>query len=64
MLFQQGDRVRVLVIGMEKNYSRISFSTAELEAEDGEMVENKVRSLAYIVSYFGSCRYKLEDLLV
>ncbi|KAK9805019.1 hypothetical protein WJX73_002326 [Symbiochloris irregularis] len=39
-VFQVGDPVSALIIGMERNYTRISLSTAELESEDGMMVEN------------------------
>ena len=43
LVFQQGDRVRGLIIGMERGFQRISFSTAELEENDGDMVEDPVR---------------------
>ena len=41
-VFQVGERVRVLVAGMEDDMRRISFSTALLEVNPGDMLHNKV----------------------
>ncbi len=41
-LFEEGDRVRALVVGMNPDCTRISLSTAELEVEDGDMLKYKV----------------------
>ncbi|KAK9813315.1 hypothetical protein WJX72_012362 [[Myrmecia] bisecta] len=40
--FQEGDRIRALVVGMDDGYARISLSTAELEEHEGDMIVNAV----------------------
>jgi hypothetical protein len=42
-LFEVGERVHALIVGMNPDGTRISLSTAELEAGDGDMLENKAR---------------------
>lgn len=42
-IFSVGDRVRAMLIGMDEGFSRISLSTAELEATPGDMLFLKVR---------------------
>ena len=39
-VFNVGSRVRALIIGMDEGARRISLSTAELEAEDGDILED------------------------
>lgn len=43
-LFEHGERVRALIVGIEDE-KRISFSTAELEPEEGAMFHDKVPML-------------------
>lgn len=37
-VFNEGDRVRAVVIGMDEGFSRISVSTRDLEETEGEML--------------------------
>eukprot|EP00232_Nephroselmis_pyriformis_P026589 CAMPEP_0182855760 /NCGR_PEP_ID=MMETSP0034_2-20130328/2036_1 /TAXON_ID=156128 /ORGANISM="Nephroselmis pyriformis, Strain CCMP717" /LENGTH=478 /DNA_ID=CAMNT_0024986769 /DNA_START=10 /DNA_END=1446 /DNA_ORIENTATION=+ len=39
-VFQDGDKIKALVLDMAEDGSRISLSTAELEEEDGQMLED------------------------
>lgn len=41
-VFQIGERVRCLVMGMDDNFTRISLSTAELEENEGDIMFEKV----------------------
>ena len=41
-VFQIGERVRCLVMGMDDNFTRISLSTAELEESEGDIMFEKV----------------------
>ena len=41
-VFQIGERVRCLVMGMDENFTRISLSTAELEVREGDIMYDKV----------------------
>lgn len=41
-VFQVGDRVRCLLLELEEDYARISLSTAELEANNGDMMVDPV----------------------
>lgn len=41
-VFQVGDRVRCLLLELEEDYARISLSTAELEAHNGDMMVDPV----------------------
>lgn len=43
-VFQIGERVRCLVMGMDDNFTRISLSTAELEENEGDIMFEKVLS--------------------
>ncbi len=43
-VFQIGERVRCLVMGMDENFTRISLSTAELEVREGDIMYDKVRT--------------------
>ena len=45
-VFEVGDRVRCVVMGIEDDYDRISLSTAELEAARGDMLKDPVRRSA------------------
>ena len=40
-VFQVGERVRCLVMGMDENFTRISLSTAELEVNEGDIMFDK-----------------------
>ena len=40
-LFQEGDRVRCVVIGMDAGFTRISVSTKDLEAREGDMLTDR-----------------------
>eukprot|EP00894_Picocystis_sp_ML_P004883 jgi/Pico_ML_1/55400/g1090.t1 len=40
-IFQVGERIKAVVLEVEENATRISLSTAELEAEEGQMVDDK-----------------------
>lgn len=42
-IFAIGDDVSCLVMGLEPDYSNISLSIAELEPEDGDILNNKQR---------------------
>ena len=59
-VFQVGERVRVLVAGMEDDMRRISFSTALLEVNPGDMLHNKVRPTKALcskcLSWRGVCK--------
>lgn len=46
-VFQIGERVRCLVMGMDDNFTRISLSTAEIEENEGDIMFEKVRIAAY-----------------
>jgi small subunit ribosomal protein S1 len=37
-VFNEGDRVRAVVIGMDEGFSRISVSTRDLELSEGDML--------------------------
>ena len=41
-VFKVGEKVRAVILGMDDDFTRISLSTAELEENDGDMVEDKV----------------------
>lgn len=43
-LFEVGEDVRCLVVGMAEDYTRISLSTAELESEDGDIVAERSKA--------------------
>ena len=38
--FAEGDRVRAVVIGMDEGFTRISLSTRDLEAHEGDMMRD------------------------
>lgn len=40
-VFQVGERIKAVVLEVEENATRISLSTAELEAEEGQIMEDK-----------------------
>lgn len=42
-MFEVGERVRALIVGMNPDGTRVSLSTAELEPNDGDMLEDKAR---------------------
>lgn len=45
-VFQLGERVRCLVMGMDDNFTRISLSTAELEENEGDIMFDKEKVYA------------------
>ncbi|KAA6425999.1 MAG: 30S ribosomal S1 [Trebouxia sp. A1-2] len=45
-VFQIGERVRCLVMGMDENFTRISLSTAELEVREGDIMYDKEKVYA------------------
>lgn len=44
--FQEGDRVRAVIVGMDAGYKRLSVSTRDLEAQEGDMLTDKPRVYA------------------
>ena len=55
-IFQEGERVRCMLLGMDEGFSRISLSTADLERQPGDMLFDKVCGGAPRVLLQGLCR--------
>ena len=53
-VFQVGERVRCLVMGMDDNFTRISLSTAEIEENEGDIMFEKVCSRPLLVLHIPS----------
>jgi small subunit ribosomal protein S1 len=45
-VFEVGDKIRAVVIGMEEGFKRIAVSTRDLEAEEGLMLHDKASVFA------------------
>ena len=61
-LFAPGDRIRALVVGMDDDGGRISLSTAEIEATDGDMLRDAQAVYAGAEEQAGVFRAHLEAL--
>ena len=41
-VLEVGDKIKAVILGMDSDFSRISLSTADLEANHGDMITDKV----------------------